>query len=85
MAKKTLPLEFGSRIRPSALAFMRVVILYRDQTRYLSGALYWAGRSFDLIGDDESADRAQRLYRKVIRNHKGTRWEQEARAFIRRT
>lgn len=72
-------------LRESALAFMRVVILYRDQTRYLSGALYWAGRSFDLIGDDESADRAQRLYRKVIRNHKGTRWEQEARAFIRRT
>jgi predicted negative regulator of RcsB-dependent stress response len=74
-----------AELRESALAFMRVVILYRDQTRYLSGALYWAGRSFDLIGDEESADRAQRLYREVIRNHKGTRWEQEARAFVRRS
>jgi len=70
--------------RESALAHMRVLVLYRDQTRFLSGALYWAGRSFDLIGDEESADRAQRLYRKVIRNHKGTRWAEEARAFYKK-
>jgi hypothetical protein len=63
---------------------MRVLVLYRDQTRYLSGALYWAGRSFDLIGDEESSDRAQRLYRKVIRNHKGSRWAEEARAFYKK-
>jgi predicted negative regulator of RcsB-dependent stress response len=70
--------------RDSALAHMRVLVLYRDQTRYLSGALYWAGRSFDLIGDEESSDRAQRLYRKVISNHKGSRWAEEARAFYKK-
>lgn len=70
--------------RESALAHMRVLVLYRDQTRFLSGALYWAGRSFDLIGDEESSDRAQRLYRKVIRNHKGSRWAEEARAFYKK-
>ena len=68
-------------LREALFAYMRVVVVYKQELRYVPKAMFYAGRSFDLIGDEQSKDRAQALYNRVYRTFKGTRWADEARSF----
>jgi len=73
--------EQSKLYRESLLAFMRVVVVYKDQTRYVPKAMLLAGRIFDQSADEISKEHAQKLYRTVIRVYGGTPWAQEARGF----
>ncbi|MDP6991047.1 MAG: hypothetical protein QF903_16375 [Planctomycetota bacterium] len=67
--------------RKALLSFMRVVVVYGDQVRYVPKAMLLAARIFDQADDEVSKERAQRLYRTVMRLYEGSSWAQEARGF----
>jgi tetratricopeptide (TPR) repeat protein len=68
----------------AAMAYMRVVVVYKDQNRYVPKALFWAGRVFDESQDPEDKERAQKLYLRVMRDFQGTEWASEASSFRKR-
>jgi TolA-binding protein len=70
-------------LREAITAYMRPVVMYPNQGAYVARAAFYAGRSFQMIGGDESRDRARRLYREVIFKFPGTRWDREAREALR--
>jgi hypothetical protein len=71
-------------LRDAQLAYMRVVVVYKSESRYVPKAMFWAGRCFDESTNEEDKARAQRLYRQVRRDFKGTEWATEASNFIKR-
>jgi len=73
--------EQSELYREALLAFMRVVVVYKDQTRYVPKAMLLAGRIFDQSADEISKESAQKLYRSVIRIYGGTPWARDARGF----
>jgi hypothetical protein len=70
-------------LRRALLAYLRVVVVYRDQTRYVPRAMFYAGRVFDQFEDDASKDHAQKMYRAVRRTYPGSKWAEEAKGFRR--
>ena len=74
--------EQQKTLKESLLAFLRVVINYKDQSRYVPLSLFYAGRCFDLMGGQE--DNARTLYLRVVRNYPGSNWANEAKSFIKR-
>lgn len=70
--------------KDALLAFMRVVVVYGDQTRYVPKAMFYAARILDLEEDPQSKENAQKLYRSLIRTYDGTQWANEARGFRKR-
>lgn len=69
-------------LREARLAFMRVVVSYKNQLVYVPKAMFYAGRCFQHLQDDEFAEeKADKLYVKLIRTFDGTRWANEARSF----
>jgi hypothetical protein len=63
---------------------MRVVVVYKDQVRYVPKAMFWAGRVFDESTDEVDKEKAQKLYAKVAREYQGTKWGDEAKGFRKR-
>ncbi|MCA8979998.1 MAG: tetratricopeptide repeat protein [Planctomycetes bacterium] len=68
-------------LKNALLAYMRVVVVYEDQTQYVPKAMFYAARIFDQEEDEVSKERAQRLYRKIIYRYDGSRWAREANGF----
>ncbi|MCB9914668.1 MAG: hypothetical protein H6828_05895 [Planctomycetes bacterium] len=62
-------------------AYMRVVVVYKDQVRYVPKAMFWAGRALDDSNDELQKEKAQKLYAKVARDYAGSKWAEEARNF----
>jgi hypothetical protein len=73
--------EADKDLRDALKAYMRVVVVYEYEFRYVPHAMLFAGRSFDALGDEESKDRAQRLYRQILITYKGSKEANEAKAF----
>jgi len=71
-------------IKSAKLAYMRVVVVYKDQVRYAPKAMFWAGRAFDESGEELDKESAQKLYQRVSREYRGTKWADEANAFRKR-
>lgn len=71
-------------MKDALLAFMRVVVVFKDENRYVPKATFYAGRVLDLQGTEISKAEAQRLYLAVIRNYDGSTWATEARGFRKR-
>ena len=67
--------------KAALLSYMRVVVVYKQELRYVPKAMFYAGRVYQQSADQESQDRAQKLYVGVLRNFKGTKWANEARGF----
>ena len=65
------------------MSYLRVTINYKDQTAYVSKSLFYAARSFDLMGAEQS-ENAQKLYRRVMGHYPDSRWAQESRGFIKK-
>ena len=63
------------------LSYMRVVVVYKQELRYVPKAMFYAGRVYQQFEDEESQDRAQKLYVGVLRNFRETKWANEARGF----
>lgn len=70
-------------IQSALLAYMRVVVSFGGQPRYVARSMFFAARSFDQLQDEESKARAQRLYRSVEQQFPGSSWAKEARDFRR--
>lgn len=68
----------------AAKAYMRVVVVYKDQTLYAPKAMFWAGRVFDESSGEGDKEKAQQLYLKVMREYRGSSWADEANAFRKR-
>lgn len=73
--------ERDKLLRDAKLAYMRVVVVYKDQVRYVPKAMFWAGRVFDESGEEADKDAAQKLYSKVAREYQGSKWADEAKGF----
>jgi len=65
-------------------SFLRVAAVYSEQSRYVPKCLFYAGRCFDLMGDDESSNRAQQMYAQVWFLYQDTPWANEAKNFRRK-
>jgi tetratricopeptide (TPR) repeat protein len=63
--------------------YMRVVVVYRDQTRYSARAMYFAARALDNREQEGDREKAARLYRTVQRQFPGSKWAEEARNYSR--
>ncbi|MFT5831007.1 MAG: hypothetical protein ACI9D0_001596 [Bacteroidia bacterium] len=72
-----------AELKRALLAYLRVAAVYPEQGRYVSKALFYAGRSFDLMGDEESMERAKVMYNQVGWLYPGSNWAKEARNFLR--
>ena len=75
--------EKAELLKSALLAYMRVVVVYEDQIQYVPKAMFYAARIFDQGEDEESKDRAQRIYRKIMYRYEGSRWAREANGFKR--
>lgn len=73
--------EKAELLKNALLAYMRVVVVYEDQTTYVPKAMFYAARIFDQEQDEISKERAQRLYRKIMYRYEGSRWAREANGF----
>lgn len=71
-------------MRLAKLAYMRVVVVYKDQVRYVPKAMFWAGRVYDESNDEDDKEKAQKLYTKVAREYAGSKWASEAGGFRKR-
>ncbi|MFT6364014.1 MAG: hypothetical protein ACJAZ8_002437 [Planctomycetota bacterium] len=72
-----------AELKRALLAYLRVAAVYPEQGRYVAKALFYAGRSFDLMGDEESMERAKIMYNQVGVKYPGSNWAKEARNFLR--
>ena len=74
----------GSTVLRAALeSYMRVVVVYKQQLQYVPKAMFYAARVLQQFQDDESRERARKLYLTVMRDFQGSRWADEARGFLR--
>ena len=75
--------EAAQLLKDAVKRYMRVVVLYDDQTRYVAKAMFFAGRAFDVMEGTDARANAQKMYRAVISNYPKTDWAAEARNFKR--
>lgn len=65
-------------LKEATLAYLRVVVVYKDQSRYVPRAMYFCGRAFDLMGEEQKPN-ARKMYGTVIAKYPGSNWAEEAR------
>lgn len=65
-------------LKEATLAYLRVVVVYKGQSRYVPRAMYFCGRAFDLMGEDQKSN-ARKMYGSVISQYPGSNWAEEAR------
>lgn len=70
--------DASASARACLLAYMRVIVVYKDQTRYVPKAMYFAGRSFEFLGDDNKLN-ARKMYSSVIQGFPKSPWATEAK------
>lgn len=73
--------EAARLFHEALLAYMRVVVLYKDQSAYVPKAMFFAARCLDQIGDEDSKEKAKDLYRAVVRQYPDSKWAEEAKGF----
>ncbi len=75
--------EQKATLKEALMSYLRVAINYKDQTAYVAKSLFYAARSFDLMGESTAAN-AQTLYRRVRRNYPDSQWARESKGFMKR-
>ena len=68
--------------KEAGMSYMRVAVLYREQSRYVAKAMFYAGRCFDQRGDLDNKGKARRLYRTVMVEFPSSNWAKEAKNFM---
>ena len=69
-------------LREAQKSLLRVVVVYRDQSRYVQSALFHAGRTFDLFGTDEQSAKARQLYARLISDYPSSPAAAEAKRHL---
>lgn len=65
-------------LRGALLNYLRVVVVYQEQTRYVSKSMFFAGRVFDLMEDDNARAGARKMYEAVTTLYPSSEWAQKA-------
>jgi hypothetical protein len=69
------------------LLYMRVVVLYRDQSRYVPKALFYAAtiskQLFDMTQDPAESERQIKLASRLVSRFRGNSWAEEGRTLLR--
>ena len=68
-------------LNKALVSYMRIVVVYKAEQRYVPKAMFYAGRCFQLIDGEGAQEHAKKLYNKLIRYYGGSRWAQEAKGF----
>jgi hypothetical protein len=74
--------DASDTLRESLLNYLRVVVVYKDQSRYAGKAMFYAGRVFDVVESDTSKVAAKKMYRSVIAVYPTTNWAAEAKKYL---
>ena len=70
-----------AQLKEALKHYMRVAVVYKDQLQYTPKALFFAGRCYQQFRDEDSQERAQRLYVAVLRDFSGSEWASQASSF----
>lgn len=70
-------------LEQASMAYMRVVVVYKNELAYVPKAMFFAGRCFQLVGAEDAEEKAGKLYGRLMRTFPESRWSQEARGFRR--
>ena len=68
-------------LNKALVSYMRIVVVYKAEQRYVAKAMFFAGRCFQLLDGEGAQEHASKLYNKLIRYYGGSRWAKEARGF----
>lgn len=68
-------------LNKALVSYMRIVVIYKAEQRYVAKAMFFAGRCFQLLDGEGAQEHANKLYNKLIRYYGGSRWAQEAKGF----
>jgi TolA-binding protein len=60
-------------------SYLRVVVIYKEQSRYVPKAMFYAGRVFEFRGDEEGKGYAKQMYRRVLQRYGESTWAAEAK------
>lgn len=75
--------DASEELRAALLSYLRVVVVYPDEIDYHPKALFYAGRCYNLLErqDENASERAQKLFRNLMRDYPESTWAEEAKAF----
>lgn len=65
-------------LKDAVLNYLRVVIVYEDQVRYVPKALYQAAKVFEFMGEANKPN-ARRMLSELVRNYPDSEWASQAR------
>lgn len=65
-------------LEEAVLNYLRVVVVYKDQTRYVPRALYQSGKVFEFMGEAAKPS-STKMYRKLVTEYPGSEWAAKAR------
>jgi hypothetical protein len=74
--------DASETLKQALLDYLRVVVVYKDQTRYASKSMFYAGRVFDVMENETSRANAKKMYRSLIALYPASQWAAEARKFL---
>jgi hypothetical protein len=72
--------DASKTLEDAAINYLRVAIVYEEQTRYVPKAMFQAGKSFDLMANDIAKSQARKMYGTVISRYPGSEWAEQARS-----
>jgi tetratricopeptide (TPR) repeat protein len=70
--------DASATLKDAVLNYLRVVIVYKDQTRYVPRACFQAGKVFEFMGEDNRPN-AITMYRKVVQEYPTSEWATKAK------
>ena len=70
--------DAGDELRGALLNYLRVVVVYENQTRYVSKAMFFAGTVFKLMDDEASRAAAYKMYQALKTRYPASEWAQKA-------
>ncbi len=74
--------DASATLDEAVLDYLRVVVIYKEQTRYAQKAMFRAGRVFDVLEGDSNKAWATKMYRTLIATYPDSHWAAEARNFL---
>jgi tetratricopeptide (TPR) repeat protein len=69
-------------LQEALLSYLRVVVVYENQSRYVQQALFFSGRIFDLFGTPEGRTSARAMYRRLVANYPASDLATQAKAYL---
>lgn len=72
----------AERLMQAGMDYMRVVVSYKEHSRYVAKSMFYAARCFDQRGTTEDKMRSRDLDRRLISEFPSSTWADEAKKFL---